>query len=110
MRRVALCVLVVGVLAGAAGAGTASLNGVYETKISGHAVKPLNADWLLSIAQSRAYAVARNGKEVIGGKLRISGSTLTFQDVVGPYACPGSQAIGTYSYSLVGKTLKLKRL
>jgi len=110
MRRVALCMVVLAVLAGTAGAGTANVNGLYETKLSGLAVKPLNGDWLLSIAQSRAYAVARNGKTVIGGKLKISGSTLTFQDVVGPYACQETQAVGTYTYSLVGKTLKLKKL
>jgi hypothetical protein len=110
MRRVVPCIVALAVLAGSAGAGTKNVNGLYETKLSGLAVKPLNGDWLLSIAQSRAYAVARNGKTVIGGKLKISGSTLAFQDVLGPYACQGAQAVGTYSYTLVGKTLKLKKL
>ena len=110
MKRVLLCTIALAVLAAPAGARTASVDGIYETKISGQAVKALNGDWLVSIAQSRAYAIARNGTTVVGGKLKVTRSTLTFQDVFGPYACVGAQAVGSYSYSLAGKTLRLRRL
>src|SRR5262245_24324337 len=110
MRRVLLCTIALAVLAAPAAARTTSVNGIYETKISGQAVRALNGDWLVSIAQSRAFAVARNGTTVIGGKLKVSGPTLTFEDVLGPYACHGAQAVGSYSYRLTGKTLRLTRL
>ena len=110
MRRVLLWTTALAVLTSPAVASTPSVNGVYDTKISGQAVRALNGDWLVSIAQSRAFAVARNGTTVIGGKLKVSGSTLTFQDVLGPYACQGAQAIGSYRYTLTGKTLRLRRL
>jgi hypothetical protein len=108
-RIVLLCVVLAAALATAASAGR-NVNGVYETKLSGLSPSLLNADWLLSIAQGRAFAIARNGKVVVGGKVKIKGSRLTFHDVVGPIACKGAQATGVYSFSLSGKTLRLKRV
>jgi hypothetical protein len=83
--------------------------GVQDEVVGPVALAP-HADWLLSIAQSRAFAIARNGKVVVGGKVKIKGSRLTFHEVVGPIACKGAQATGVYSFSLSGKTLKLKRV
>ena len=110
MKRIALVAAVLAVLAGAASAGTPNVNGVYETKISGKSPAILNGTWLLSIAQSRAFAVARNGTTVIGGKVTIAGSRITFHDVAGPMACKSSQATGVYTWTLSGKTLKLKKV
>ena len=44
--------------------------------LTGKSPAILNGTWLLSIAQSRAYAVAKNGTVVIGGKLTIAGTRL----------------------------------
>jgi hypothetical protein len=110
MKRLALIVALLAGLAGAASATTPNINGVYQTKITGKSPAILNATWLLSIAQSRAFAVARNGTTVIGGKLTIAGSKLTFHDVTGPMACTGAQATGVYTYTLNGKTLKLRKV
>jgi hypothetical protein len=108
-RIVLLWAALAAALATAAFAGT-NVNGVYATTLTGLKPAVLNAHWVLTLAQSRTFSIARNKATVVGGKIKVAGSKLTFQDVVGPLACQGNQAVGVYSYTLSGKTLKLKKV
>ena len=73
----------------------------------------LNGTWLLSFAPNGAYAIVKepNTKTLlIGGSSTATAGKLTFHDKTGPLACTGKTAVGTYSWKLSGKTLKLTKL
>jgi hypothetical protein len=97
------------VCAGVASAKTSPLNGVFETKIAGK-TGVLNGTWLISFAPNGTYAVVKEPNTstlLIGGSSAVSGSKVSMVDKAGPLAC---KSLGTYSWSLSRKTLRLTRV
>jgi len=105
--RTAICglLLAAGVAAAAASAAGGP-GGYYYAKITGAKPAALNATWALGI-RSPAFAITRNNTAVVAGRVTISGGKIAFRDLKGSLACKGAQAVGTYGWKLVGKTLKL---
>ncbi|HEY4349348.1 MAG TPA: hypothetical protein VGM80_17360 [Gaiellaceae bacterium] len=97
------------VVASGAAAGRSPLTGIYQAKIKGSAPQ-LNGTWLINIIANGTYAVAKEPDTntlLIGGTSAISGKTIVFTDKAGPLAC---KVTGKYSWSLVGKKLKLTKV
>jgi len=69
----------------------------------------LNGVWRLTL-RSSSFAVTKDGKAAVGGRIRLAGSTITFSDVAGPFRCTGSQRTGSYRWSLKGSALRLSPL
>ncbi len=96
-------------LAAAAFAGS-TLTGSYTATISGAPVARFNGVWTLGFGSGGAYTVAENKQVLIRGRVSLNGSTITFKDKSGPAACHGSQATGSYTWKLRGRTLRLTPL
>ena len=104
--------LAVGALtsAGVSGAASSPLHGVFETTVKGKS-SLLNGKWLISFAPNGAYAVVKEPATktlLIGGVSKVSGHTVALTDKTGPLRCTGSQVNASYSWTISGKTLKLK--
>jgi hypothetical protein len=96
------------VAAAVASAGSnAQLVGKFETKISGKSAA-LNGTWRISFTQSGRFSTTRNGKLAVTGAAAAANGKIAMSDTAGPYACKGTQAPATYTYSLKGNKLTLK--
>jgi hypothetical protein len=104
MRKVLVLVVVVAELAAAAAASAALAPGAYVTKVSGATPALLNGTWRLTLTQKR-FTITRNRQPAIAGTVGITAKRVTFHDLSGPFKCTGSQAVGTYGWSLKGKRL-----
>jgi hypothetical protein len=108
MRRPALIVLLaLAALATDTALGAGGLSpGVYVTKLTGATPRTLNGTWRLAFTAGH-FSLKRNGKAAVAGLTTLSGRRVTFRDVSGSYRCIGSQAVGTYRWTLRGKSLTL---
>ena len=89
----------------AAGTAAAALNpGVYVTRVKGATPAALNGTWRISFAAGQ-YEITRNGQVAVDGASTIRGQQVVFKDRFGPFRCLGSQATGTYHWSLAGTKL-----
>jgi hypothetical protein len=79
---------------------------VYSTRITGATPAVLNGTWRLTVKRT-TFAVTKGGAVAVSGTVRIVGSRITFHDRGGPFACPGAQATGVYSWRVIGKRLRL---
>jgi len=109
MKRMLLVSAIAGTLAVGAGAAANPLwTHVYRTTIKGAAPAALNGSWVMTLTPT-TFTVAKTGQRLaVGGTLSYSGNRVTFRDAAGPVACRGTQAVGTYSWSLVGNRLTLR--
>ncbi len=113
--KIRLIALAAGAALIGAGVATASgsITGIYVTTIKGKAPASLNGDWAIRFTKSGEYEIQKHvgngGQLLVTGHGKLAGSTFTFQKETGPAACKGSQAVGSYGWSLKGKTLKLTR-
>ena len=111
-RALIVCGLAAALLAASATAASSPLAGVFQVTIKGK-ITALNGTWLVSIAPNGAYAIVKEPSTktvLIGGTSTVSGTKITFHDKTGPLACAGASAVGKYSWSLSGKTLKLTKV
>ena len=114
--KTTLVALVAGatLIGSAAAASSASITGIYITTVKGKTPAALNGDWAIQIKKTGDYQIAKrvgnSGSVLVAGHGSIAGDRFTFRKETGPAACKGSQAVGRYSWSLKGKTLKLTRL
>ena len=110
MKRIVLAVATLAaVVAGTAGATSPALTThIYQTKISGSPVAPLNATWQLTLLP-HSFNLSRNRAGAVTGSLVITGNKVTFHDVGGQFACKGAQITGVYGWHLNGSTLTLTR-
>jgi hypothetical protein len=92
--------------AGAAGPGL--VPHIYQARIAGSPVAPLNATWQLTLLQ-HSFTLSRNRAAAVTGSLVISGHRITFHDVAGQFACKGAQITGVYGWRLVGPRLTFTR-
>ena len=90
-----------------AAAGAVPLAGNWSTTISGAPSAQFNGVWKLSFSANGAYVVSKGSQKLVLGTATFAGSTVTFHDLSGPASCVGMQAIGSYRWSLAGKTLRL---
>ena len=105
MRKVLVLVVVVAGLAAAATAASAGpAPGAYVTKVTGATPSLLNGTWRLTLSQKH-FTITRNRQPALAGSVAISAKRITFHDLSGPFRCTGSQAVGTYAWSLRGKSL-----
>ena len=101
-------ICVTGVAAAGALGASSSLNpGVYSTKITGSKIAPLNGSWMLAL-NGPAFTLIRNKVTAVAGASTIVAGKITFRDLAGPYRCTGTQASGTYKWTLKSKTLTFK--
>lgn len=106
--------ILVAVVAAASATATSALGaaqglspGAFTTRIAGAKPAALNGTWILAMT-GPAFNLIRNKTTAATGAVTVSGSKITFKDLFGPYRCLGSQATGTYTWKLKGKTLTLK--
>jgi len=101
-------VVVAGALAvGQALASTGLWPHVYTTRITGATPAALNGTWRLSVGPA-SYAITKNGRLAVGGTATYAGHHVTLHDLTGSYRCRGSQAVGTYAWSVLGNKLTLR--
>jgi hypothetical protein len=105
-KALVLAALVAG-LAAASAAASVGLPGTYVTKVAGAAPSALNGTWRLAVAPKR-FAITKNGRPAVAGTVALSSKRVTFHDRAGLYRCRPSQAVGTYAWSLRGKSLTLR--
>jgi hypothetical protein len=79
---------------------------VWSARITGASPAVLNGTWRLSI-KGGTFAVAKGTTLAVGGTARIAGNRVTFHDLVGPFACKGSQATGVYRWRVSDNRLTL---
>ncbi len=106
MRKIIALTTLALVFAGAAAGST--LGGSYQTKIKGNKVPAFNTTWVLKFNAGGKYTIARNGAIVVRGKDKITAKRITFGSEKGIYACLGTFASGTYSWTLKGSKLTFK--
>ena len=90
----------------AAAAGQSLTPGSYQATITGASPAVLNGNWKILLAVGR-YTISRNGADAIDGVASIHGNQVVFKDKSGPFRCLGTQANGTYRWTLTGKKLQL---
>jgi len=114
LRLIALAAAGAALIGVGVATASGSIAGIYVTTIKGKTPSPLNGDWAIRFTKSGEYEIQKrvgnNGQLLVTGHGRLAGAAFTFQKETGPAACKGSQAVGRYSWSLKGKTLKLTRL
>ncbi|HZQ66793.1 MAG TPA: hypothetical protein VFA66_16375 [Gaiellaceae bacterium] len=111
MKKLAL---LAALLTAPAAAGSVTSTGtlwphVYAAKITGAQPAVLNGTWRIVLRRT-SYTIQRNGAVAVSGSLKISGKTVAFHDVAGPFSCRGSQVNGTYAWRLRGVKLTLARV
>lgn len=106
MRKIIALTTLALVIVGAAASST--LSGSYQTKIKGNKVGAFNATWTLNFKSGGKYTIVRNGAIVVRGKDTITAKRITFGSEKGIYACLGTFASGTYSWTLKSSKLTLK--
>lgn len=103
MLRMAAAVLL------AAGAGV-PLAGNWSATVTGGPSAQFNGVWRLRFASSGTYVISKAGQTLVSGKATFKGRVVTFHDLSGPASCIGMQAIGSYTWTHVGSSLRLKAL
>jgi hypothetical protein len=112
MKTLVVLALTIGALSitSIATATTSPIAGNFRVTLKG-SISVLNGVWLLNVAANGGYKIVKEpttSQVLISGISTVSGHSLTFTDMGGPLACKGSQASGTYSFTLSGKKLTLK--
>ena len=114
LRLIALAAAGAALIGVGVATASGSIAGIYVTNVRGKTPANLNGDWAIRFQKSGEYEIQKrvgnSGQLLVTGHAKIAGSKITFQKETGPAACKGSQAVGRYSWSLKGKTLKLTRL
>jgi hypothetical protein len=110
VKRIALAAATTAAtFAATAGAtGPALVPHIYQTRITGSPVAPLNATWQLTLL-NHSFNLARNRAGAVTGSLVITGHRITFHDVAGQFACRGTQITGVYGWHLTGSQLTFTR-
>ena len=75
--------------------------GKYTTTVN--SPSELKGKWVLTLAKSGTYTVARNGKALARGTYSATATTITLRE---PAGCGGS---GTYAWKKSGKTMTFAR-
>jgi hypothetical protein len=110
VKRIVLAATIVACLATAAQAAAPTLYPhVYSTRITGVSPAALNGTWNVSI-QRTVFLVNKGSAAAVAGRVTIAGNKITFRDTGGPLACKGTQAVGTYTWRLVGPKLTLTKV
>ena len=91
----------------AVGAGV-PLAGGWSTTISAAPSAQFDGVWKLRFAASGSYVISKAGQTLVTGKATFNGKTVTFHDSSGPASCVGAQAVGSYTWTLAGRKLRLK--
>jgi hypothetical protein len=97
----------IAVLAAAAVTGV-PLAGGWSARISGAPSPQFDGVWKLRFSTSGAYVISKAGQKLVAGKATFRGTTVTFHDTSGPASCIGMEAIGSYTWTLVAGSLRLK--
>jgi hypothetical protein len=84
------------------------LAGTWSTTISGAPSAQFNGVWKLRFSPAGAYAIVKSGHTLVAGQAIVNGTTVTFHDLGGPASCVGAQVLGSYTWTLTGRTLQLK--
>lgn len=84
------------------------LTGGWSATVAGAPSAQFNGVWKLRIAASGAYVISKGGQQLVLGKATFKGATVTFRDTSGPASCIGIKAIGSYTWSVVERKLRLK--
>jgi hypothetical protein len=100
MLRMAAAVLAVGV--------GVPLAGGWSTTISGAPSAQFDGVWKLRFAASGSYVISKAGQTLVAGKATFKGTVVAFHDLSGPASCVGAQAVGSYTWTRAGTSLRLK--
>jgi len=84
------------------------LAGSWSTTISGAPSAQFDGVWKLRFSASGAYLISKGPQKLVSGKATFHGATVTFHDVSGPASCVGTQAVGSYAWTISGRALRFK--
>jgi hypothetical protein len=104
-RRLLVATLAILLIGAAAAVAKGGLSGTFKTTLSG-GPPALNGKWQLKFSGSH-FAIRRNAKKVVQGRVSYGVGKLTLTDTSGSYSCSGAQRKGTYRYRLSGGSLTL---
>jgi hypothetical protein len=90
----------------AAALGGVPLVGVWSTTISGAPSPQFDGSWKLGFSSGGGYVISKGAQKLVTGKAAFRGATVTFRDLGGPASCIGTQAVGSYRWSLTQRTVQ----
>lgn len=84
------------------------LAGGWSATVAGAPNAQFDGVWKLRFSANGDYVISKAGQKLVAGKATFKGATVTFRDRSGPASCIGIEAIGSYTWAVSGRKLRLK--